>query len=172
MTEEHLPELPDEFEIYLDKPYGGLFGDNVQTKIIEEVVADPYRDYRPKYFEEMTGARAPTVRKALANLTDLGLLEKDVNDVQHPIYRLNLKSKKIIALTFLSYASIDDRDGTECMDNAILDYYMKILSQKVQPLAVATMVKYECDGRILTDEFIAGGGQLYKENDILASGQA
>ena len=172
MAEEHLPELPREFEMYLDKPYGGLFGDNVQTKIIEEVVADPYRDYRPKYFEEMTGARAPTVRKALANLTNLGLLEKDISDMQHPIYRLNLKSKKIIALTFLSYASIDDRDGTECMDNAILDYYLKVLRQKVQPLAVATMVQYEFNGKIWTDEFFAGEGQQYGENAILASGQA
>ena len=172
MIEEHLPELPREFEIYLDKPYGGLFGDNVQTKIIEEVVADPYRDYRPKYFEEMTGARAPTVRKALANLTNLGLLEKDMGDAQHPIYRLNLKSKKIVALTFLSYASIDDRDGTECMDNSILDYYMKVLRQKVQPVAVATMVQYECNGRSWTDKFFAGGEQPYEENVILASGQA
>ena len=172
MAEERLPELPREFEIYLDKPYGGLFGDNVQTKIIEEVVADPYRDYRPKYLEEMTGAGAPTVRNALANLTNLGLLEKDISDAQHPIYRLNLKSKKIVALTFLSYASIDDRDGTECMDDAILDYYMKVLRQKVQPLAVATMVQYECNGRIWTDTLFAGGGQLYEENVILASGQA
>lgn len=172
MAEEHLPELPREFEMYLDKPYGGLFGDNVQTKIIEEVVADPYRDYRPKYFEEMTGARAPTVRKALANLTNLGLLEKDVSDMQHPIYRLKLKSKKIIALTFLSYASIDDRDGTECMDTAILDYYLKVIRQKVQPFAVATMSQYEYNGITWTEGFYAGGGQLSEENVILASGQA
>ena len=172
MAEEHLPELPREFEIYLDKPYGGLFGDNVQTKIIEEVVADPYRDYRPKYLEEMTGAKAPTIRKALANLTNLGLLEKDISDTQHPIYRLNLKSKKIVALTFLSYASTDDRDETEYMDNAILDYYLKVIRQKVQPLAVATMSQYECNGRTWTEGFYSGGRQPYEENVILASGQA
>jgi hypothetical protein len=58
------------------------------------------------------------------------------------------------------------------MDNAILEYYLKVIRQKVQPLAVATMAQYGCNGRIWTEEFYAGGGQLSEENVILASGQA
>jgi hypothetical protein len=73
MSEEQLPELPEELGVYIDKPYGGLFGDTKQTilqkKIIEEIVADPYRDYRPHYFEEMTGASVPSIRKALLLLS-------------------------------------------------------------------------------------------------------
>ncbi len=153
MHEEQLPELPKELGVYLDKPYGGLFGDNAQIKIIEEIVADHNRNYRPRYFEEMTGASAPSVRKALNNLTSLGLLEKDISDNQHPVYRANLKSKKLIALTFLSLASIDDRDGTECMDFAVFDYYFKELKEKIQPTAVATYTMFEYQGKQWTETF-------------------
>lgn len=153
MHEEQLTELPEELGIYLDKPYGGLFGDNAQIKIIEEIVADHNRNYRPRYFEEMTGSSAPSIRKALNNLTSLGLLEKDISDNQHPVYRANLKSKKLIALTFLSLASIDDRDGTECMDFAVFDYYFKELKEKIQPTAVATFTMYEYQGKQWTETF-------------------
>lgn len=144
MPKEKLPELPKELGVYLDKPYGGLFGDNAQIKIIEEIVADPHRSYRPRNFKEMTGESDPSIRKALNNLTDLGLLEKDSG--KHPIYQANLKSKKFVALTFLSLASIDDRDGTECMDFAVLDYYFKVLKENIQPLAMATLTKFEFKG--------------------------
>ncbi len=169
MPKKQLPELPEELGVYMDKPYGGLFGVNAQLKIIEEVVADPYRSYRPRYFEEMIGASAPSIRKALNNLTSLGLLEKDISDIQHPIYRANLKSKKLVALTFLSLASIDDRDKTECMDFAILDYYFKVLKDKVQPLAFATITKFEFQGMQLTETFATEAGQTVKEPITVAA---
>ncbi len=171
MSEEQLPELPEELENYIDKPYGGLFGDNVQIRIIEEIVADPYRNYRPKYFEEMIGATAPPVRRTLNNLTALGLLEKDTTDKQHPIYLPNLKSKKIVALTFLSYASVDDRDGSDSMDSAIMDYFLKMLKPKIQPVAVANIQKFEFCGRTWTDGFFSGM-ESAEENIISVSGQA
>ncbi len=173
MSEEQLPELPEELGVYIDKPYGGLFGDAkqtiLQTKIIEEIVADPYRNYRPHYFEEMTGASAPSIRKALNTLTSLKLIDKDVNDIKHPIYRANLKSKKLVALTFLSLASIDDRDGTECMDFAILDYYFKILSEKVQPLGAATAMMFKFQGMQYTVGFVSEGEQTIKESAPVAA---
>ncbi len=153
MSEEQLPELPEDLGAYIDQPYGGLFGNNAQTKIIEEVVADPYSSYRPGYFKEITGKSEPSIRRALNNLTTLKLLEKDISDIQHPIYNVNLKSKKLLALTFLSLASIDDRDNTDCLDLAILDYYLKILKEKVQVSAIATMVKYDIQGVQITDTF-------------------
>lgn len=158
MSEEHLPELPEEYENYVDKPYGGLFGDNFQTKIIEEIVADPYRNYRPKDFEELIGATAPPVRKALNNLTALGLLEKDTTDRQHPIYQPNLRCNKIVALTFLSYASVDDRDGSEYMDGAIMDYFLKVLKPKIQNVAVANIQEFKFGDRTWTDSFISEMG--------------
>ena len=98
MSEEILPELPEELGRYVHRPYGGLFGDSAQIKIIEEIVADPYSEYRPKDFEEIIGASAPTIRRVLSDLTTLDLLIKDSNDVQHPVYRPNLESKKIVAI--------------------------------------------------------------------------
>ncbi|MCK4734335.1 MAG: hypothetical protein KAT65_17910 [Methanophagales archaeon] len=124
----------------MNRPYGGLFGNSVQINVVEEIVADPYSDYRPKDLEEIIGASAPSIRRALQNLTNLGLLIKDVGDAQHPVYRPNLDSNKIVALTFLAYAMIDDRDGSECMNTAISDYYMRVLRQ--EELAVATDTKY------------------------------
>lgn len=109
----------------IDKPYGGLFGDNALLRIIEEIVADPYTYYRPKDFEEVTDSSAPSVRKALTMLTKMGLLEKDSRDPQHPVYHPAAGSKTLLALTFLSYAMIDDRDGTDCLKSAIMDYYVK-----------------------------------------------
>ena len=141
-TGENLPELPEDLEPFLNKPYGGLFGDNARTRIIEEIIADPHRYYRPRYFEELTEASAPTVRKILNSLTKLDLLEKDTSDRQHPIYRVNLNSKKVTALTFLAYASLDDRDDSDCMDDAILDYYVKVLRSKMGAFDVATELKY------------------------------
>lgn len=174
MHDEQLPELPKELEKYVDKPYGGLFGDNVQTKIIEEIVADPYRNYRPRYFEETIGVSPPSVRTALNNLTNLGLLEKDISDSQHPLYRPNMKSKKIVALTFLSYASVDDRDGSDCMNEAIVDYFMKALGDRVQPVAMATIVKYNVKGlgTTWTNTSVITADGNHKENIILAEGKA
>lgn len=110
---------------HVDTPYSGLFGDNALARIIEEIVADPYTYYRPKDFEYVTGSSAPSVRKALSTLTKLGLLKKDAKDPQHPIYHPVADSKTLLALTLLSYAMIDDKEGTDCLKIAIMDYYMK-----------------------------------------------
>lgn len=125
MEEEQFPELPEEFEASLKKPYAGLFGDNVQIRIVTEIVANPYRYYRPKLFQDKTGASLPSIRKALNSLVDMGLLFKDSDDPQHPLYVPNLDSKKLLALTFLAYGFIDDRDGTNCLDDAVRDYCEK-----------------------------------------------
>lgn len=132
MSEEMLPELPKELEDSLKKPYEGLFGDNVRVRIIVEIVANPYRYYRPKLFQEKTGASLPSIRKALNSLVDLGLLSRDSEDPQHPLYVPNLDSKKLLALTFLAYAFIDDRDGTGCLDDAIKDYCERTARQDIQ----------------------------------------
>ncbi len=146
MNEESLLALPKELEKYLERPYGGLFGDSVIAQVVEEIVADPHSDYRPRDLEESTEASSPAIRKALNTLTFLGLLIKDASDKQHPVYRVNTKSKKFVALTFLAYAVLDDRDGTSCMDTAIRDYYNSALREACEPLAMATGQSYECSG--------------------------
>jgi hypothetical protein len=123
MTDDNIPLLPRKLERYLDRPYGGLFGNSVNAKVIEEVVADPHHDYRPKELVKLTGASAPAVRRALATLTRLGLLVQDRSDSQHPVYRINLRSKTFVALTLLSLATLDDREGSSCMDTAVKEWY-------------------------------------------------
>jgi len=148
MTEEISPEteIPRALERYVNKPYGGLFGNSVQVNVVEEIVADPYSNYRPKDLEEIIGASPPAIRRALGDLTTLGLLKKDLSDAQHPIYHPNLASKKIVALTFLAYAMTDDREGTDLMNTAIVDYYIKNIRPKVELSAVATAVRYQYEG--------------------------
>ncbi len=127
----------------VDKPYGGLFGDSALIRIIEELVADPYSYYRPKDFEEVTGSSTPSVRKALTILTDIGLFKKDTRDPQHPIYQPVLSSKTLLALTFLSYAMIDDTEGTNCLEEALLDYDMKVIKKKRQNSNMVTAADYD-----------------------------
>lgn len=138
VSAKELPELPEELEEYLNKPYGGLFGNTVLAQVVEEIIADPTMDYRPGYLEEMTGKRPPSIRAALKTLVRLGLIENTSSDIQHPVYRVVARSKKLVALSLLAYAVIDDRDGTDCMDMAVLDYYNRYLRERVEPLAVAT----------------------------------
>jgi len=138
MSERTMQELPENPEVFLNLPYGGLFGNSALAQIIEEIVADPTMHYRPKYLEEMTGRKPKTVRVALQKLVQLGLIENVSKDSHHPVYRVVVESKKFIALSLLSYALLDDRDKTRCMDMAILDYYHKHLEQLDKPLASAT----------------------------------
>ena len=114
----------------------------MNAHVVEQVVADPYSEYRPKFLQELEKASAPAIRRALADLTRLRLLIKDSSDRQHPVYRVNLDSKKLMALTFLAYASVDDRDGSDCMDFAIVEYCRTYLNEKLQPTAVATETEY------------------------------
>jgi len=142
MNNDTLPELPLELGIYLEKPYGGLFGNSVLTRILEEIVSDPYQNYHPKDLEEIVNASSPSIRKSLSALTSIGILEKDEGKQKHPVYRANIDSKRLMALTFLSYAMLDDRDKTNCMDEAIIDYcYRYRLIDKIMPVAEATFMQ-------------------------------
>jgi hypothetical protein len=51
---------------------------------------------------------------------------------------VNVASKKFAALSLLAYAILDDRDGTDCMDEAVHDYYSKVVREKYEPYAIAT----------------------------------
>lgn len=143
MTKDALPVLPSELEKYIEAPYGGLFGNSAIVDLLEEIVADPYCNYRPKDLEKIINASAPSIRNYLTSLTSIGILERDIGNQKHPVYRANINSKRLMALTFLSYAVLDDRDRTNCMDEAIIDYCYKYgLIDKIMPLAEATFTKY------------------------------
>ena len=136
MTTEDVPVLSAEEEMYLHEPYGGLFGDTVMAKVVEELVADPTMDYRPKYLVDVTGKSEGSIHKVLKKLLKLGLIENKI-DGKHPVYRVRVESKKFAALSFLAYAMLDDREGTDCMNMAISDYYNSVLREDYEPQAIA-----------------------------------
>jgi DNA-binding transcriptional ArsR family regulator len=111
-------------------PYDGLFGDSNIVSVLEEVIADPYMEYHPIDLVGLTGETSPTVRKSLKVLTSVGLLLKDRTDRRHPVYRVNTKSKKYLALNLLAYAILDDKLGTDRVDRIIADYCDTVLREK------------------------------------------
>lgn len=122
MTTEEYPELPQSLEKYLSLPYGGLFGDAVIVRVVQEIVADPNRQFTPKYLKKITGRSLPQITTSLETLVDLKLLYKAQIDPQRPIYEANLASNQLMALTFLAYSTIDDLEGTHCMKDAVFEY--------------------------------------------------
>ena len=114
------------------RPFAGLFGDSHLSRIIPQIVADPFEVYRPKDLEELAEASAPSTRKALRILTRLGLLIRNDTDRQHPSFKVNLSSKKYLALTLLSYSVVDDSIGTDCMDDLIAEYYNSDLRERYE----------------------------------------
>lgn len=137
MTTRNLPQLPKELETFVDDPYGGLFGNTVLAHVIEELVASPSVVYRPKDLEDLTGRVEGSIRTALATLRRLNLIENLSPDARHPLYRVNTRSKKFVALSFLAYAMLDDRDGSDCMDTAVHDYYSNYVREKFEPLVLS-----------------------------------
>lgn len=122
MMDGHMRRAPKEWEKDMDTPFAGLFGDTAQLRVLQEVVADPYSDYRPKDLIALTGLSEPSVAKATSALLAQGILKNISNDGRRPIYRADTTSRKLTALTFLTYAIIDDRDGLESMDSAVKHY--------------------------------------------------
>lgn len=105
---------------FSDVPYGGLFGDTVMARVVEEIVADPHAVYHPKDLEDLTGNSAPRIREALGTLTGLGLLKSSGG--KHPAYTVDTSRRSFVALTLLAYAVLDDREGSDCMDTAVRHY--------------------------------------------------
>lgn len=139
MNEEDLLRLQDELERRIEMgaelPFGGLFGDTVLAEVIEEIVADPLHHYRLKDLESILERSKPPISAALQKLTSLNLLENISTDPQHPLYRVNMGSKRLMALTFLAYAIHDDNERTTFMDNAIAHYYESELRERYEPFA-------------------------------------
>lgn len=122
ITEEPLPELSKELWRYAEKPYGGFFGNAVIVQVIQEIIANPTEEIHPTDLADSLEKSYNMVNGALNTLTTLKFLQKDQRDPQHPIYQVDLKSKRLLALTFFASAVVDDRDGTDCMIEEILEY--------------------------------------------------
>lgn len=114
--------LPKSAEAILDKPFEGLFGDTAELRVLQEVIADPYSNYSQHDMMELTGLSDPSVRRGFRALVDHGIIRNISSARRNPLYRVNLESKKLLALTFLSYASLDERTGGSSMEDAVRDY--------------------------------------------------
>lgn len=120
MADEVVPSLETQRDLALDIPFGGLFGDEVIAKVVEELIADPHSTYRATELAELIEASPPRVRTALRSLENIGLLSSDGE--KRPVYKINIASKRFVALTLLSFAVLDDFEGSQCMDTAIKAY--------------------------------------------------
>ncbi|MFP4052025.1 MAG: hypothetical protein ACLFVB_09845 [Thermoplasmata archaeon] len=166
MSEEEYPEFSEELVEHIDEPFDGLFGNNVQTRVVEELTADPFNIFRPKELEELTDSSTPSIRRALKNLVELDLVEKKEEDSQHPVYRVNMDSKVLKALTFLSLALIDDKEETNHLDQAVIEYCKK---EDLFPIVQASSDTYEVkdgstisfigksESAVISDEIVGGG---------------
>lgn len=144
-TFEDLPLLTEEDERKLEageRPFGGLLGNSVLLRVIEEIMADPHREFRPKNLQILTDSSPPRIKTALESLAAQGLLRKISNDSQRPVYKANLESKRLKALELLAYAVIDNREGTSYMDQSIKDYCSDVLGMSPSSPYAATTNYY------------------------------
>jgi hypothetical protein len=132
--DQDIMELPNGVELPCDEPFDGLFNSKMRSRLVEEIVSDPYHKFRPKEMADLLETTYPTLRSHFMGLVDSQLLIKDESDKARPRYRVNFESKKIIALSLLMDAINDDRGGTDTMDRAIINYYNEHLSRKYQDI--------------------------------------
>ncbi len=160
MSEDY-PVFSEEMVKHINEPFEGLFGNNVQTRVVQELTADPYNIFRPKDLEDLADASTPSIRRSLRNLTEMGIVYRDKNDSKHPIFRVNLDSKILKALTFLSFALIDDREGTNHMDQAVIEYCRK---ETIFPYVQASTEYYEIEEEATSSQY-----QIIEIEDAMGS---
>ncbi|MEN6442446.1 MAG: hypothetical protein ABFC71_01665 [Methanoregula sp.] len=146
---------------FSDIPYAGLFGDTVIARVVEEIIADPHSTYRPRDLEELTEASSPRVRDALVTLTKFGLLKSAGG--KHPTYTVDKSKKTFVALTLLAYATLDDRQGSDCMNTALQHYCETVLPCCLGGQAVASTTPYRISSGsgILSPVITVGTGNAY-----------
>jgi hypothetical protein len=122
MRDERGPELPERIRVGLDIPFDGLFGDTAELRVLHEIVADPYSNYTQRELVDLTGLSDPSVRKGVRALVRQGILNDISKERRHPLYKAELGSKRLAALMFLAYASLDEKTGGNSMEDAIMEY--------------------------------------------------
>lgn len=105
-----------------DSPFGGILGNNVIVRIVEELIADPESVYSPTDLSELTSSSAPQVRKSIERLLKAGFVKPANRSEKRPVYKVDTSTNKFVALTLLAYAAIDDKEKTNLMLRAIKQY--------------------------------------------------
>ena len=139
-------------EKFLNAPYGGLFGNAAIVQIVEEMISDPFIEYRVKDLQELLNLSPTSITNSLKTLVNIGLIIKEEQDPQRPVYRINTHSKKFRALTLLTFAVNDDHTGSHLMDHEIERYYQEIVKATQYKNYALTLTKndfYRCSRGVL-----------------------
>jgi len=122
MTAKKEMQLPKAMAVSLGKPFGGMFGDTAELRVLQEIVADPYSDYTQQDLVQLTELSDPSVRRGISVLLRHGIVRNVSRTNRRPLYRPNTDSKKLTALTFLAYAVLDEVAGSDSMNEAVRHY--------------------------------------------------
>ena len=99
-----------------------ILRNGVIIKVIQEFIADPDEPYSISYMHELAGSSKPAVKDAFNLLLKSKLIYQANKNDKRPLFKINKKSNRFVALTLLSYAILDDNDLTELMKAAIKEY--------------------------------------------------
>lgn len=152
MEREEILIIDKNEERYLNNPYGGLFGNAAIVQIVEEMISDPFIEYRVKDLQELLDLSPTSITNSLKTLVNIGLIIKEEQDPQRPVYRINTQSKKFRALTLLAFAVNDDHTGSHLMDHEIERCYQEIVKATQYKNYALTLTKndfYRCSRGVL-----------------------
>ncbi|MHB1811654.1 MAG: hypothetical protein ACYCPR_04490 [Thermoplasmataceae archaeon] len=107
---------------FVKMPFGGLLGNSVIVRVLQELVADPISTYSQSDLSNLTGSSMPSVKDAIVRLEKLGFVFKTNKNEHRPTYNVATRNKRFVALTLLAYATLDDRNGSSIMDVAMAEY--------------------------------------------------
>lgn len=102
--------------------FTSILGNSVTLKVIQEFIVDPDEPYSISYMHELTGSSKPAVKDAFNLLLKSKLIYQANKNDKRPLFKINKKSNRFVALTLLSYAILDDNDRTDLMKAAIKEY--------------------------------------------------
>ena len=102
--------------------FTSILGNSVIIKVIQEFIADPDEPYSISYMHELTDSSKPAVREAFDLLLKSKMIEQVNKNNKRPLFKIDKKSNRFIALTLLSYAILDDINKSDIMNEAIKEY--------------------------------------------------
>lgn len=102
-------------------PFGGILGNSVTVRVLEQFIADPDSAYSISDLAKLTNSSKPAVGDSVEQLKRLSVLRTINKNKNRPQYVIRKNMYKLTALTLLQYAVIDDEQGTDLMMDAIYE---------------------------------------------------
>lgn len=105
-----------------DQPFGGVLGNAVIVRVVQELVADPDSVYSLSDMSKLTRASIPAVKDAVSKLQSIHFVENASRSTTRRSYRVNREMRPFIALTLLAYSITDENYGSSLMEDAMREY--------------------------------------------------